>query len=264
MKEIAEKSACLVMITVTTLDEAVRSAFEPGAPSSAKRLETVKTLTRAGIDVGVLAMPLLPELGDAEDRTAELFLAAKEAGAVFVTPGGLTLRPGRQKDLFLSALAAFDPGLVERYRELYAEERASGSPLNSYTAGLRRLWKKQLDELFLPFLIPQAVHRKLLSAPDSVRVLLRHMVELYAARGVSTAALRDAGDRYDLWLAGERTTFRRGRSLPRGWLDDRYDLALSSGEMDRVLANPRLAAFLKRLRKENLAFDYRDLKSRLV
>ena len=261
-KEVAAKSACLVMITITTLNETLRSCFEPGAPSSRDRLEAVRVLSASGIAVGVLAMPLLPVLGDGEEEAASLFAAAKTAGARFVTPGGLTLRPGRQKDLFLETLAGFEPGLLPRYRELYAEERQSGAPLSSYTAGRHEAWKRRLDEFRLPLLVPHEIHRRLLSAPDSARVLLRHMQELYAARGTRTGSLKAAADRYDAWLASERTTFRRGRSLPRTWLEDRYDLALESGELAKVLANPKLADFLKRLRQENLVFDYLDLASR--
>jgi len=34
-------------------------------------------------------------------------------GVDFIMPGGLTLRPGRQKDLYLQTLAAYRPELLE-------------------------------------------------------------------------------------------------------------------------------------------------------
>jgi hypothetical protein len=208
-------------------------------------------------------MPLLPWIGDGEEEAGRLFAAAKEAGAVLVAPGGLTLRPGRQKDLFFDTLLSFEPALVPRYRQLYAEERPSGSPLGSHSRKTRPVWKRLLEDLRLPFLVPHAVHRRLLGPQDSARVLLCHMGELYAARGVPTGPLKAAAERYDAWLAGERTAFRRRRTLPRIWLEDRYDAALESGEMERILDNPKLARFLRRLEADNLVFDYVDLEARL-
>jgi DNA repair photolyase len=261
-RAVAEKSSCLVLITITTLDERVRAAFEPGAPSSARRLEVVRELSAEGIPVGVLLMPLLPYIGDGEAEVGGLLAAAKQAGAVLAAPGGLTLRPGRQKDLFLETLAGFEPSLGSRYRELYSEERPSGAPVGSYTREVRPVWKRMLDQLGLPFMVPHSVHRRLLGPQDSARVLLCHMGELYAARGVPTGPLKAAAARYDRWLAGERTAFRRRRTLPRTWLEDRYRAALSSGEMEAVLGNRKLAGFLRRLDAEDLVFDYVDLEAR--
>ncbi len=55
-----------VNVTVTTDSERVRRAFEPQCPPNDARLDAVRQLVDAGLDVGVTMTPLLP-LEDAEE-----------------------------------------------------------------------------------------------------------------------------------------------------------------------------------------------------
>lgn len=66
-----------VMISVTTLDNEVKSRLEPRAASGEARLRTIKALTDVGIPVGVLMAPLIPWINDSEieaivQRSAEV------------------------------------------------------------------------------------------------------------------------------------------------------------------------------------------------
>jgi DNA repair photolyase len=271
---VAARSACLVMVTVTTMDEAVRSAFEPGAPPSGRRMEIVRRLTARGCRVGVLAMPLLPGIGDSPQAFGAILGAAKEAGAVCVMPGGLTLRPGRQKEHFLGALDGFDPGLSAFYRALYAEERPSGASSYAYRAGRQASWAALLSEAGMPSLIPHAVHKRLLSPPDSLFILFNHMAELYERRGVDARALRASLGRYAVWLSGIRADLRRSRAKPAEpeaglfSLDDEPDAgpmarlarrAVDSGELSRVLDNAKLFQFARKVLVDAQVFDYLSL-----
>jgi DNA repair photolyase len=49
-----------VGFTITTADERVRRAFEPGAPPAARRVAALRTLHAAGIRTFVMVAPLLP------------------------------------------------------------------------------------------------------------------------------------------------------------------------------------------------------------
>lgn len=49
-----------VGVSITTDDENIREEFEPSAPSFARRVELVKTLSEAGINVYASVSPLLP------------------------------------------------------------------------------------------------------------------------------------------------------------------------------------------------------------
>ncbi len=280
---VARSSSCLVMLTITSLDEALVKVFEPGAPSSARRLAAISRLKAAGCSVGVLAMPLLPLLGDSDEAFSSLAEAALKAGASCIVPGGLTLRPGRQKEYFLEALRSHAPELLPEYLRLYAQERSSGAPLSSYrNERFASAWG-QLRDCGIPSLISHAIHRRLLSPPDSLRVLFCHMVELYAQRGIDTAPLRAALLRYDSWLSSLRAQSRRKRRRAAG--DDLFGnqepmqaglkdipvglvssplarlaaAEVAAGSLDAVLDNVKLAAFARAVLCEGAVFDYPSL-----
>lgn len=284
---VAAASACHVSVTVTTLDETVRFRFEPGAPPSARRLAAIREFKDRGCSVGVLAMPLLPHIGDSDEAFRAIIREAKAAGASFVMPGTLTLRPGRQKEHFLGVLSSFAPELVDPYRRLYAEERPSGSCASGYRLERAAAWDRILAEESMPGLLPHAEHRLLLSPPDSLFVLMRHMAELYGRRGVDARALRAATDRYASYLAGLRARARRrgkrGRDAPSLFDPGEYAMpvaepgkpgakalaaspvallarsGLDSGELESAIANPRLFRFARSVLADGAVFDYLGL-----
>lgn len=258
----------LVIVTVTTADPALARILEPGASPPAARLEVVRRAKAAGFHSGVMAMPLCPGISDTDANTGALFSAVQEAGADFLYPGGLTLRPGCQKDLFISLVDARFPELRPLYDQVYRENRPSGMPLISYTEPIMKRWNADLEKRRLPQLIPHRIYRELLSPPDSLFVLLCHMQTLYSIRGIDTRPLRLATDRYARWLTENRTSLRRKRIqvLPSdpfpitGLLTEKLtaDCAKPDG-FEAICGNPKLAAMVRRLVLENAYLDYSTL-----
>ncbi len=83
----ASKGLAKVAISVTTLDPKLARTMEPRAASPAKRLETIRRLTDAGIPVTVLVAPIIPAVNDAEiERILDAAHAngAREAGYVLL------------------------------------------------------------------------------------------------------------------------------------------------------------------------------------
>ena len=75
----AEARQCAVYLSITTLDPALARILEPRAASPQRRLQTVRTLSQAGVPVGVSVSPLIPFLNEPElERVLE---AAAGAGA---------------------------------------------------------------------------------------------------------------------------------------------------------------------------------------
>ncbi|WP_347156912.1 PA0069 family radical SAM protein [Pontibacter chitinilyticus] len=66
-------------ISITTLDEKLRQKLEPRTASGAKRLEVVRQLAAAGLDVNVMVAPIIPGLNDSE--IPQIIQKAAEAGA---------------------------------------------------------------------------------------------------------------------------------------------------------------------------------------
>jgi DNA repair photolyase len=75
----AEKRMARVYVSVTTLDRELARRMEPRAASPQRRLQTIRTLVAAGIPVGVMTAPIIPQLND---RDLEAILeAAADCGA---------------------------------------------------------------------------------------------------------------------------------------------------------------------------------------
>jgi hypothetical protein len=257
IRAINERSRFCLIVSLVHPDDQTRALFEPGAASAPERLEALRACREAGCATGVLAMPLLPGITDTEETVRALYDAFARIGVDFVQPGGLTLRPGRQKDFFLRRLHEARPDLRELYASLYAEERASGAPLASYTAQLSQRCLAENRRVGLPFLVPHHVYGRHLAAYDETSVLLRHMIELYDAAGIDIARLRRACDRYMSWLTERKRDYNRHRSWDYRELSEEV---VAPGELERILGNEKLASFLRQVLGEEAVFDYVSLE----
>jgi DNA repair photolyase len=68
-----------VYISVTTLDKALARKLEPRAAAPHRRLEAIATLAAAGVPVGVMVAPIIPQLNDHDIEA--IVEAAARAGA---------------------------------------------------------------------------------------------------------------------------------------------------------------------------------------
>jgi DNA repair photolyase len=116
-------AGCSVAMSVPSVDEQVWQTLEPGTASPAQRLRAIGTLAGAGIEAGVLMMPLLPGISTAR-RTIERTVAAIDAsGARFIGAGVAHLEDG-VREHFLGFLARAYPHLSEGYARLYERSYA--------------------------------------------------------------------------------------------------------------------------------------------
>ncbi len=77
--EIERKAGAMVFVSIPFADARTARAIEPGAPSPARRFETLRALSAAGIPTGVAVAPIIPGLNDNE--LATILTRAHEAGA---------------------------------------------------------------------------------------------------------------------------------------------------------------------------------------
>jgi DNA repair photolyase len=105
-------------VSVGFVDEDVWRSVEPGTPSPRRRLEVCAALNDAGIPSGVLMAPILPFLTDSDQQLETTVRAIAAAGAAYVSPIVLHLRPGA-REWWQAWLAREHPELVPRYAELY-------------------------------------------------------------------------------------------------------------------------------------------------
>ena len=267
---LAQFPRVLVIVTVTTTDVETAGILEPGASTPGDRLEVVRRAKEAGFFTGVMAMPLCPGISDAPEQSRALFDASRSAGADFVFPGGLTLRPGRQKDLFLAMVDERYPGLAPLYQDVYRENRPSGSPLASYANPVMKDWNTYLENRRIPGMIPHFVYRELLSLPDSLFVLLQHLRSLYSMKGVDTRPLVKASGLYGTWLKANRTALRRKRiaqldsdpfPITRILTEKLVGICNTQGGFGVLCGNPKLGRLVSSIVNEGACFDYPTLTS---
>ena len=132
LSELSRFDAAEVMVSVTTLDDAVARVMEPRAARPARRLDAIRQIASAGIPVGVMVAPIVPGLTDHE--VPAILEAAAAAGAR--TAGRTVVRlPYGVKDLFADWLAAHFPDRRQKVLGRLREMR--GGKLNDSTFGRR-------------------------------------------------------------------------------------------------------------------------------
>jgi DNA repair photolyase len=118
--EMAQMGLARVALSVTTLDRKLARAMEPRAATPARRLETIKVLSGAGIPASVMFAPVIPALND--DELESVLAAAKECGAR--SAGYVLLRlPLEIKDLFREWLEANRPDSARHVMSLIRQMR---------------------------------------------------------------------------------------------------------------------------------------------
>lgn len=166
----AERGLVRVAISLTTLDRDLARSIEPRATTPARRVDTMRVLSEAGIPVSVMTAPIIPALNDHEiEGLLEASHAAGATGAGYV----LLRLPLELRDLFREWLLAHHPGklrhvmsMVQSTRGgrdyvpdfatrqkgtgLYAELIGKRHRLACERLGLGRKYQKLRTDLFTP------------------------------------------------------------------------------------------------------------------
>ena len=137
LREISKHSPVLVKITVTAAEDELCKKIEPYVTPSSKRFEAISELSKEGIFVGLLMMPILPFIEDTEENIGRIIELAQKSGAKFIYPAfGVTLRQN-QRDWYYNKLDEIFPSEKEKYIKNYG---------SSYEC--RSLKSKELMSLF--------------------------------------------------------------------------------------------------------------------
>ena len=128
LKKINRSAGATVCMTVvfSVENERLREIFEPRASTIAERFEALKILHDAGINTGIWMLPILPWIGDSDDNLESMVKSAAGAGVQYILPGGLTMKPGRQKTAFMAVIKEYFPELAEKYARLYGNDHKYG------------------------------------------------------------------------------------------------------------------------------------------
>jgi DNA repair photolyase len=123
-----------VNISIALMNDQTREIFEPFSSSIYDRFSTLKELRKENIHGGVMAMPILPWIGDNEENIRKLVKESKKSHAEFILPSSLTLKPGRNKKKMFSVVKKHFPEVLHLYIDLYKNNNKYGTP-NGGTQG---------------------------------------------------------------------------------------------------------------------------------
>lgn len=111
----AREGLASVALSVTTLDNTIKSRLEPRASAGSRRLETIRALAAAGIPVTVLFAPVIPFINDHEMEE----VLAQSAAAGASSAGYVVLRlPHEVGPLWRDWLAEHYPDRAERVMQV--------------------------------------------------------------------------------------------------------------------------------------------------
>ena len=118
LRRISARSSLTIHMTVTTVRTRLARMLEPRAPRPDLRLEAVRRLREAEINVGVNAMPILPGITDSEADLDALARAARDSGAQWIAANVVFLMPTSLKS-FMKFLDVKFPKLSRQYRDWF-------------------------------------------------------------------------------------------------------------------------------------------------
>jgi DNA repair photolyase len=143
----AARGQFMAAITITTLDADIARTLEPRAATPSRRLRTIRTLSEAGIPVGVSIAPVIPFVTEPDmERVLE---ACAEAGATNASYIVLRL-PWEVAPLFKDWLAAHFPDRAERVMARVRDMRGGKDYDSSFSARMKGegLWADLLKQRF--------------------------------------------------------------------------------------------------------------------
>ena len=120
LREVALHNRLSIHVTVTTMNVELARILEPRAPRPDLRIDAVRHLSDAGLNVGVSSSPVLPGITDSPADFEAVVRAAAEAGARHIFAGPLFLKPCSAA-VFLPFLEENFPHLVENYKRRYQD-----------------------------------------------------------------------------------------------------------------------------------------------
>jgi DNA repair photolyase len=128
---------CQVFLSIPSVDEALCARLEPGVAPPSQRLRAAQRLQAAGIETGVLMMPLMPGLTTSRASVEQTIAAIRAAGIRLVGASVGRLDPG-VREFFFDFIAREYPSLLDGYQRLYAGTRASPSYVDAVHASIER------------------------------------------------------------------------------------------------------------------------------
>jgi DNA repair photolyase len=183
LQKIHAQKKAIVSFSFSSVSDAVSKLLEPGASLPSERLAALRKCKDAGLHSGMYLMPVVPFLTDSREMIEQSIADAKNAGVDFVIFGGMTLKPGRQKEHFMAFLKKHFPDLIPKYEQLYSDNNSWGASDAAYAASIDRLFDEAATKHKMPKRIPAKIFLPLVSQDELVILILEQLHYLVKLKG---------------------------------------------------------------------------------
>jgi DNA repair photolyase len=202
INELNQKSTALISFSLSSSHDGISRFLEPGASSPTERLKAVEKFRNAGIHSGVFLMPVVPRITDSAKLIRQSLKDCVNAGAEFVTFGGMTLKTGRQRDFFLRKVALRDTKTARELGSIYGSHRY-GHMSDTYFKGMIDMFVSVFDEFDVPPFVPPEIFMPLFGKTESIAIMLEQIgtIRMSLGGGYSyfgaAKAIRSSGKELD-------------------------------------------------------------------
>ncbi len=186
IKEINKKTRAIVSSSFSSVNEDISKVFEPGVPLPVRRLEMLNTFKQNGVAIGMFLLPVIPFITDEFEYIDNAFRSAKDVGADFVLYGGMTLKPGIQKDYFLNVIKKNYPSKLQDFKKIYEADNQYGQANWNYYKKIESLFIKAAKKYQLPTRIPLKYFGNILCINDLLVVIFEHIDHYLKQKGEKT------------------------------------------------------------------------------
>jgi DNA repair photolyase len=142
LASLANRSRLTIHLSLITLDRELARRIEPRAPTPEARVRALERLSKAGIDVGINVMPVLPGITDRPAMLDAVVRRVKEAGASHINACALRLRSTARRR-YLPFIELEFPRLAPAYRTAYTGRDQMG---DAYREGLSRFMRSRCNK----------------------------------------------------------------------------------------------------------------------
>jgi len=129
-----------IAFTITLMDEKIQKLIEPKSSTTSERFGALKKFSKLGCTTGIMAMPILPGIGDTTENIEGIISKAADIGVNYILFSGLTLKPGN-REIFLKFIYENFPYLSNLYKKMYLNADQYGNPIITHDYERREFMK---------------------------------------------------------------------------------------------------------------------------
>ena len=239
LAKLNEVAGVTIASSLTFPDDNHRKIIEANASSIEDRVKSLKLLQKKGISIAIMAMPLLPKLVDNKvdlERLFDLYASLKPS---FVLPGGLTLRPGKNKDLFMNVIKKKYPQYEKFYQKIYGQDFISGSPLREYSNSFYERVDYQMRRTGLSYTVPFEIYKERFPVYDVIFIFLTHL-KFHYKKHKDIDRLVTSYNNYKEWYLMFKKKLGKNKKVSYHNLEEEFSFLLQTGIIEQTIANKTL------------------------